>query len=132
MTPNSEEYPKRYQRYIDNVQEASVFSAFRNQLAVTEAFLARISEEQSLFRYEEDKWSIREVMGHMVDVERIFSLRVLRFSRKDAQHRSDFNFDKTTYVRGGRYHYRTLAGISAEFLAQRRANLVMFESLTPA
>ena len=132
MIPNAEEYPERYQRYIDNVPETDILSAFREQFAVTESFLFSLSEEQALLRYEEDKWSIREVVGHIIDVERIFSLRVLRFSRGDARHRSDFDFDKTAYVRRGRYHHRTLMDISTEFLAQRRANSIMFESLTPA
>ena len=131
MTPNPIEYPKRYQRYIDNVQETDIFSAFRGQFAITESFLSSVGEEQSLRRYEEDKWSIREVVGHIIDVERIFSLRVLRFSRGDTQHRSDFDFDKTAYVYEGRYHRRTLAGIATELLSQRSANLIMFESLMP-
>ena len=130
MIPNPEEYPERYQRYIDNVQETNIFSAFRGQLATTESFLSSVSEEQSLFRYEEDKWSIREVVGHIIDVERVFSLRVLRFSRGDTQHRSDFDFNKTVYVREGRYHRRALASTTTELLSQRRANLIMFESLT--
>ncbi len=131
MTPSPGEYPERYQRYIDNVQETDIVSAFRGQLAVTESLLSSISEEQSLLRYEEDKWSIREVVGHVIDVERIFSLRVLRFSRGDTQNRLDYDFDKTTYVRKGRYHQRTLASVTTELLSQRKANLAMFESLTP-
>lgn len=129
VKPTPEEYPKRYQRYIDNVPETDVFTALLKQNEETQSFLEGISEQQSLSRYQKGKWSIREVIGHIIDVERIFSLRVLRFSRGDNKPRQDFDFDKTTYVLNGRYHQQLLAELSDEFLSLRRANLHLITHL---
>ena len=131
MKPGTVEYPERYQRYIDNVPETDIFAAFKLQLDKTQSFLASISEEQSLFRPKEDEWSVREIVGHIIDVERIFSLRVVRFSRGDSKPRQDFDFNKTSYVVNGRYHFQQLASLRNEFLCLRRANLQLIANLRP-
>jgi DinB superfamily len=128
--PNETEYPTRYQRYIDLVPEVDILVAFHQQGVQTERLLERVTEAQANTRYAPDKWSLKEVIGHVIDVERIFSLRVLRFSRGDGQPRSDFDFDKTVYVLRGGYYASALSSLRDEFDLLRRANLVLFSRLS--
>ncbi|MEM7734831.1 MAG: DinB family protein [Deinococcota bacterium] len=130
MRPQPNDYPPRYQRYLDAVPETDILAAFDAQQPVTTSLLSQLSEQQSLHRYQPDKWSIREVLGHIIDVERIFSLRVIRFSRGDGKPRQDFDFNKTAYVRAAGYHQRELANISQEFYALRNANMHAFKHLS--
>jgi uncharacterized damage-inducible protein DinB len=128
--PNETEYPPRYQRYIDLVPEVDILAAFHQQGVQTKILLERVTEIQAGARYAPDKWSLKEVIGHLIDVERIFSLRVLRFSRGDGQPRSDFDFDKTVYVQRGGYQAAQISSLRDEFELLRRANLVLFNRLS--
>ncbi len=74
------EYPPRYQRYLNLVLEGDILAVNDKREAVRHAILSRLSPEQESFRYARDKWTSRQVVGHLIDVERIFSLRVIRFS----------------------------------------------------
>jgi len=124
-----QEYPARYQRYLDLVSEDSILEAYDHQEAVRHAILSRLSPEQESFRYARDKWTCREVVGHLIDVERIFSLRVMRFSREDSKPRQDFDFDKTEYVVKGRYEVRSLQNLTSEFDHIRKSNIIFFGAL---
>jgi hypothetical protein len=130
MRPPPDDYPPRYQRYLDAVPEIDILAAFDAQQPITKSLLGQLSEQQSSHRYQPNKWSIREVVGHIIDVERIFSLRVVRFSRSDTNPHQDFDFDKIAYVRAAGYHQRDLADISQEFYALRDANVRAFQHLS--
>ncbi|NJK43647.1 MAG: DinB family protein [Pleurocapsa sp. SU_196_0] len=116
LRPDASEYPHRYQRYIDLVPETDILSAFEVQCIKSRGFLKKIPESESQRQYTSNKWSIKEVVGHLIDVGRIFSLRILRFSRGDSRPRMDFDFDKTQYVQRGLYNEARLSSLSAEFL----------------
>ena len=68
-------YPANFQRYADQVKEDDLWTAFRNQMPAAEIFFRSISEELSKRKYAEDKWTIREVLQHIIDAERIFAYR---------------------------------------------------------
>jgi DinB family protein len=79
--PGRDEAAEYYFKYIDRIQGDDVVGALASQLEPTLAFFAGISEERSLHRYAPDKWSIREVLNHVSDVERVFAFRALWFAR---------------------------------------------------
>src|ERR1700733_5784478 len=82
--PSPTSYPGYFQKYIDQVPEQDLHEAFANQDRVMQHFLSSISEEQSNHFYAEGKWTIKEILQHIIDTERIFNYRALCFSRKEA------------------------------------------------
>jgi uncharacterized damage-inducible protein DinB len=81
--PANTNYPGFFQRYISQVKEDDLKTAFKNQMPAAEIFLESINEELSCKKYAEDKWTIKEVLQHMIDAERIFTYRALCFARGD-------------------------------------------------
>ena len=91
--------------------------------------LCRISESKSLYRYEPGKWSIKEVLGHLIDAERIFTYRALRFARGDKTPLS--GFDQDPYVAAGGFDARPWSELVAEFEHVRRSTSLFFRGLKP-
>ena len=73
--PSPTTYPEYFQRYINQVKEDDLKMAFKNQMPAAEIFLQSISGELSKKKYAEDKWTIKEVLQHVIDAERVFSYR---------------------------------------------------------
>lgn len=83
-SPNPEEYAPYYAGYIGYIEGQNSLHVLRQQLEGFTSKLAKLTEEQWSYRYEEGKWSVKEVVGHLTDTERIFAYRALRISRGDA------------------------------------------------
>src|SRR6478736_2219665 len=81
--PESNEFSPYYTGYIQAVTEGELLPILKQQVSETISLLSDLSTEKSGFRYAPNKWSIKEVVGHMADTERILSYRLLRFSRGD-------------------------------------------------
>ena len=112
--PDASEHAPYYGRYVDLVAAGDILGTLATQIHGTLAELRKVSEADSLKRYAAGKWSMREVLGHLIDTERIFAYRALRISRSDAA----AQFDR-----------RTWAGLLEEFEAVRRSNVLMFRGL---
>ncbi len=93
------------------------------------AILSSLGERQGNYRYAPDKWSVKEVLGHVIDTERIFAYRALRIARNDKTPIEGFEQDD--YVRAALSGNRTLAGLIEEFSAVRHAGLLLFRSFDP-
>ena len=126
VRPSTTEYAPYYGRYISLVPEGNILQILSGQLEETLSLLGGISESQASHRYAPDKWSIKEVVGHVVDSERIFAYRVLRFARNDKAPIEGFEQDD--YVQNSNFDERTLADLVEEFEHVRRANLILFRS----
>ena len=126
--PAPSEFLPYYSRYIELVQGEDAVSALRSQLPETIAFLKQLSDEQSLTRYAPGKWSVREVLGHMIDTERIMAYRALRIARGDATPLAGFEQDD--YIRGANFDGIPWSALVEEFELLRRANILMFSGLT--
>ncbi|HQU85257.1 MAG TPA: DinB family protein, partial [Pyrinomonadaceae bacterium] len=87
---------------------------------------ASISEEKGLFAYAEGKWTIKEVLGHIIDAERVFAYRIFRISRKDETPLE--TFDENEYIANSDFNQRTIAEMLEEFSLLRRANLLLLNS----
>jgi uncharacterized damage-inducible protein DinB len=125
--PDASEYAPYYGRYLDLVPDGDILGTLASQIGGTLADLRKISEADTLKRYADGKWSVREVLGHMIDTERIFAYRALRFARNDRTPLPGFEQDE--YIPAAQFDRRPWAGLLEEFEAVRRSNLLMFRGL---
>ena len=125
--PQSTEAAEYYSRYIDLITSEEIVPTFKDQLGQTVQFLEGISEEQSLKAYEPGKWSIREVIGHLADAERIHTFRALTFARNDAIELPKWGPD--SYAAAANFNVRSVRNLVDEELAVRDATIALFSSL---
>ena len=125
--PLSSEYGPYFETYVGKVPEADILPLLRTEFASTLAFLSGISEADSTLRHAPYTWSARQVVGHLVDGERIFAYRALRFARGDSTPLP--GFDENAYVAAAGFDDRTLNDLVAEFATVRSASVSLFESL---
>ena len=125
--PAPGDLPEYYSRYVAHVPDGDIGGTLATQLDDTAALLSGLSEEDALRRYAEGKWSVKEVVGHVADTERVFSYRLLRFSRGDATPLP--GFDENEYTPAGRFDERDLAEILAELRAVRAATVALIRGL---
>ena len=128
--PEAGEFDPYYARYIDRVPDGDVASLLENQIRSTAAVLRAIPAERATYRYAEGKWSIAEVVGHIIDAERIFGYRALRIARADTTPIE--GFDQDGYVPAGEFDRRTLADLVGDFEAVRRSTLTLIRGFPPA
>jgi hypothetical protein len=126
MRPAPDEYVPYYQAYIDQVPAGDVLALLESQIGETMEMLAGLSEKDAEFRYAPGKWSIKEIIGHLADAERVFSYRALRFARADVTPLPGFEQDD--YIAPGGFDRRTLVDLLAEFEAVRLATVRLFRS----
>jgi hypothetical protein len=125
--PQPNEFAPYYSNYINLISDDNVIAALEKQLSDTHSFLKQISEEQSLHRYAPDKWSIREVLGHLNDGERVFLYRALWFARGFPEALP--SFDQNVAVDGGGANDVSWANHVEEFRNIRLATLSFFKNL---
>src|SRR5260370_18698191 len=117
--PEPNEYAAYYEKYISLVPGNDILGGLETQrLQMIQLFAAR-SERDGNFRYAPDKWTVKEVLGHVCDTERIFAYRAMRIARADKTPIEGFEQDD--YVRGGNFAERTLANLAQEFGLVRAA-----------
>ena len=127
--PAAGEYATYFERYVARVPEADVLTALEAQSAEWNAALVGVSEERSRDRYAPDKWSIRQVLGHLIDVERVFGYRALAIARGDA--RPLPGFEENDYAATGGHDTCDLASLRAELSALRASHALFFRHLPP-
>lgn len=125
--PAADEYATFYETYVSLVPDGDVVGTLSRQLEETLALLRNVPASREDFRYEPGKWSIKEVVGHMTDAERIFSYRALCIARGDRANLP--GMDQDEYMRGANFDARRLGDLSAEFDYVRRATLSLFRHL---
>lgn len=125
--PEETEYAPYYGRYISQVPEGDIREILERQRAGALAFLGGIPEARADARYAPDKWSIKEVVGHVSDCERVFAYRILCIGRGDQTPLPGFEQDD--YARRGNFGRRTLRDLAAEFDTVRRASLSLLGGL---
>lgn len=123
--PQADEYPVYYKGYIDTVAD-DVLLELENQIESLPKFLSAISEEKASFAYAESKWTIKEVLGHMLDTERIMSYRALCFARRDETALP--GFDENVYVKHAHFNDRTLQSLLDEFIVLRKSTMYLLKS----
>ncbi|MGA9997817.1 MAG: DinB family protein [Pyrinomonadaceae bacterium] len=125
--PEETEYLPYYSRYISLVPEGDILAVLDKQADETVALLRSIPEAQGGFRYAPDKWTIKELVGHVIDGERIFAYRALRFARNDETPLPGYEQDD--YIRNASFDDYPLSELAAEFEHVRRATLFLFKHM---
>ncbi|HOI29428.1 MAG TPA: DinB family protein [Melioribacteraceae bacterium] len=125
--PEKNEYAEYYHKYVNGVPEGDIRDVLEDQLNSTITFLSSIDEEKSKLRYAPGKWSLREVLGHIIDSERVFAYRALRFSRGDEK--SLQGFDENLYIDNSNYDTTNLSRLIEEFSLIRQSTVALFRNL---
>ena len=128
MRPLEKDYAPSYKVYIDNIKGDDINGILREQLNSISDFFKTVTEEKGNYSYAEGKWSVKEVLGHVIDTERVFAYRALCFARKEKQ--SLPGMEQDDYVRGGSFNKRELKDLVNEFTLVRKANLALFDSFS--
>jgi hypothetical protein len=128
--PDPSEYPDFYARYIARVPEGDVVAALRDGYQRIKEAVGTLPESMGDHRYAEGKWSVRTVLGHMIDTERIFAYRALRLARGDSTPLP--GFDENDYARTAESDERRVTELVAELLAVRDTTARLFASLPEA
>ncbi len=124
--PAPKEYAKYYKGYIDLVPKGNILQILEKQNAQFCEFMAQVKEEKANYRYAKNKWSIKEVIAHLIDVELVFMYRALRFSRKDSTNLPGFEQDD--YIKNSDLSNLTLSELVEQFYYMRKASRAMFSS----
>jgi hypothetical protein len=124
--PEKNEYSTVYKNSIEKVPDGNLIEILERQMDEVLPFLGSLNEEQAGYRYAPGKWSIKEVVGHMTDSERVFSYRALRFARYDGTELP--GYDENEYVDRANFDVQSLGALIEEFRAVRMASLTLFRS----
>ncbi|KLT64566.1 DinB family protein [Pedobacter sp. BMA] len=123
--PQPNEYPIWGETYISKV-DREIFEILTEQITTLPALFERNAEKAD-YAYAEGKWTLKEMLGHIIDTERVFAYRITCFARNEAQPLP--GFDEDAYVLNARFATRDLKDLIEEFASLRKANLFLFRSL---
>lgn len=126
--PKENEYPPYSNIYMDLVKEDKlVLQLMKDNFTKIKTFIYSLPEEQLYYRYAEDKWTIKEILVHIIDDERIFSYRALRYARND--NTPLHGFEENDYAKYSNANERSLDSIFEEYKTVRNATLSLFQNL---
>ena len=126
--PQPGQYAAFYEKYIALVPEGDYQTILEHQMQAWRQLPGSLTDKQADFRYAPGKWSVKEVVGHVTDAERIFSYRLLRIARGDQTPLPGFEQDD--YIAGANFDAQTLADLTTEFELIRRSNLAMLKQFS--
>jgi len=129
MLLNLETVPHFYKNYVKQIEESDLLQALRISGHRCLELVHSIPEDKSDFRYADGKWTIRELLCHMLDAERIFAYRALRFARNDKTPLA--GFEENDYAPQANASGRSIQKIAAEMAHLRSATIDLFEGFTP-
>ena len=127
--PTESDYAPPHAAYVELVDEDDILSAMQEQSSATQKLLATLDEQRAAYRYGTGKWSIKEVIGHIVDAERIIAYRTLAVARGDTQPLP--GFDENSYVQNASFDNWKLGDLAEEYALVRRSNTVFLQNLPP-
>jgi hypothetical protein len=122
-------YSPHFYNYIKLVENEDLKTVLKNQLQESEKFFTSIPEEKHLYKYAENKWSVKEVIQHIIDTERVFDYRALAFSRKDIHTLP--SFDENDYAKNSNADSRNWQDLMNEFMVVRKSTIFLFQSFSP-
>ena len=125
--PTETEYAPYYQSYVDQVSEIDIMSVLRSELDDLDVLLGRVPAEKETYAYAEGKWTIREIVGHLIDSERVFGYRALCIARGERQNLPGFEQDD--YMQTAPFGRVELEDLLSEMRLVRLSNIAMFRTL---
>ena len=121
------EYNPYYKPYIATLGEVDLLKCLKDDLGSFVSFMEKLPDERLIYSYDAKKWSIAEVLIHLLDAERVFQYRAMRFARNDTTEIP--GFDQDLYVLNSRANERSKKSIIEEFKGTRKATIALFDSL---
>ena len=128
MRPSPGDYSTYYENYIKLIKGDDILKILNEQNKSTQDILNSFSEHRGNYRYADGKWTVKEVVGHLLDTERIFAYRALCIAR--GEKKSLPGYDQDDYVSEGNFNRRELFEITYEYRLLRESNLLLFRSFT--
>src|SRR5262245_14286248 len=125
--PTESEYAPFYRGYVAQVTEEEILPVLRSQLDALDVLLNRVPPERETYAYADGKWSIREVVGHLIDGERVFGYRALCIARGESKNLP--GFDENEYMVSAPYGQIGLEDLLSELRLVRLSNIAMFRNL---
>ncbi len=126
--PETNEYAPFYKGYIEDVMGNDPFRNLENQYQEIQSLLQSLPEAEANHAYSEGKWSIKEVLGHMIDTERIMSYRALCISRQEKQ--SLPGYEQDDYVKEANFKERTITSLLEDYRTVRKSTINLFKNFT--
>ncbi|WP_299128721.1 DinB family protein [uncultured Winogradskyella sp.] len=127
---HKEEYNPYYKTYINKATDLDLIKGLKSNLESHTDFYSNIALEKHNYAYAEGKWTIKQILLHIIDTERIFAYRALRIARRDVTPLAGFEQDD--YMLNSNIKERTLKSLIAEYRAVRHSTIALFESFTQA
>jgi uncharacterized damage-inducible protein DinB len=124
--PNSDEFAPYYQRYIDNIKTEDPIDGLVKSRKEVEKLISKLSKKELNFRYAEGKWSIKEILVHIMDGERVFNYRALSFARNDKNELP--GFEENEWAPESKADSRKIKSILKEYKAIRKATIEMYSN----
>jgi uncharacterized damage-inducible protein DinB len=127
--PDLENIHPFYKGYVEHVKDLDVFDALKTSGSMTQSLVRTLSESQGDFQYQPGKWTIKELLCHMLDVERIFAYRALRFGRNDKTNLP--GFEENDYAPEANASNRKILHLANEMERLRLTTIDLYASFTP-
>lgn len=125
--PDPDEHLAYYRQYVEQVPEGDLLAQMDTQAADVATQLGAVGEEKGGFAYAPGKWTVKELVGHLIDGERVFTYRAMTFARGDTGPLP--GFDENAWVPAGRFNERSLRSLVTEWLAVRQATRALYGGL---
>ena len=125
--PEKSEYDPYYEKYVSLVDESELMATLERQPDEMRSITSKLAEERGTFAYAEGKWTVKEVLSHLIDGERMFAYRIFRIARGDRTPIEGFEQDG--YIENSHANQRTFADLAEEFEMLRKANMLFFRNL---
>lgn len=126
--PDKSEYDPYYEKYVSLVAKDDILDTLGSQPTLLQDLITGLPEDKGTFAYADGKWSVKEVLGHLIDGERMFAYRLFRISRGDKTPIEGFEQDG--YIENAHSNQRSFGELLEEFTLLRRANMLFFNNLT--
>lgn len=126
--PNTGDYGPFYQGYIDSAKGESIQELIAKHSTFIKEFILSIGDDKADYAYAENKWTIKQMIQHLIDAERVFTYRALRFSRKDSTPLA--GFDENNYAQNAIVSHRSFSDLKTEFLLLRESSDLLVQSFT--
>lgn len=130
IRPEPDEYDEQFRAYVERVPDGDIARTLGRQKDEVFTFLRGLTEDVGWKRYADDKWSLREVVGHVIDCERMFGARALAVARGEPLEMPGFDGD--AWVAAADHDERTLASLANEFRDLRASHATFFEHISGA
>ena len=126
--PDSTEYSHFYSTYISLISKDNIIQTLNEQMHEVFTLINSLPGEKAYFKYAPDKWTLKEVLGHIIETERVFSYRALAISRGDTQPLP--GMDQDEYMKNNNYNKRSISNLSNEYLSVRTSTIHLFNTMT--